>query len=121
MATDAVAGPDVTAFERIGAPNVPSPPYNQLDLQIAGLRAELMVAEEQLRRTEDMLRRLHPRPTRSSRSTGGRTGAADPREADPASTAPVQWAIRHHNVHRRPAPTAVMHSASRALVRDYLD
>jgi hypothetical protein len=57
MATDAGAGPDVTAFERIGAPNVPYPPYNQLDMQIAGLRAQLMVAEEQLRRTEDMLRR----------------------------------------------------------------
>jgi len=57
MATDAGAGPDVTAFERIGAPNVPYPPYNQLDTQIAGLRAQLMVAEEQLRRTGDMLRR----------------------------------------------------------------
>ena len=57
MATDAGAGPDVTAFERIGAPNVPYPPCNQLDMQIAGLRAQLMVAEEQLRRTEDMLRR----------------------------------------------------------------
>jgi hypothetical protein len=80
MATDAVAGPDVTAFERIGAPNVPSPPYNQLDLQIAGLRAELMVAEEQLRRTEDMLRRLHPRPHevepkhRRSHRSGGSKG-----------------------------------------------
>jgi hypothetical protein len=36
---------------------VPYPPYNQLDTQIAGLRAQLMVAEEQLRRTEGMLRR----------------------------------------------------------------
>jgi hypothetical protein len=57
MATDAGAGPDVTAFERIGVPNVPYPPYNQLDMQIVGLRAQLMLAEEQLRRTEDMLRR----------------------------------------------------------------
>ena len=81
MATDAVAGPDVTAFERIGAPDVPSPPYNQLDLQIADLRAELMVAEEQLRRTEDMLRRLHPRPHevepkhRRSHRSGGSKGS----------------------------------------------
>jgi hypothetical protein len=66
MATDASAGPDVTAFERIGAPNVPYPPYNQLDMQIAGLRAQLMVAEEQLRRTEDMLRR-----TRGTGAEGG--------------------------------------------------
>jgi hypothetical protein len=79
MATDAGAGPDVTPFERIGAPNVPYPPYNQLDVQIAGLRAELMVAEEQLRRTEDMLRRVRPRPhevepehRRSHRSGGSK-------------------------------------------------
>jgi hypothetical protein len=57
MASDAGAGPDVTAFERIGAPSVPYPPYNQLDTQIAGLRAQLLVAEEQLQRTEGMLRR----------------------------------------------------------------
>lgn len=38
-----------------GAPNAPYPPYIQLDMQIAGLRAQLMVAEEQLRRTEDIL------------------------------------------------------------------
>jgi hypothetical protein len=31
--------------------------HNQLDTQIAGLRAQLMVAEEELRRPEDMLRR----------------------------------------------------------------
>ena len=114
MATDAGAGPDVTAFERIGAPNVP--PYNQLDAQIAGLRAQLMVAEEQLRRTEGMLRRadenlarqhpdkVSPGPTRSSRSTGGRarrpprrrTGAADPKSKWTTTSAPTvdKWVVR---------------------------
>lgn len=37
---------------------------NQLDTQIAGLRAQLMVAEEQLRRTEDMLRRAEEKLAR---------------------------------------------------------
>jgi hypothetical protein len=76
MATDAGAGPDVTAFEPIGVPNVPYPPYNQLDAQIAGLRAQLMVAEEQLRRTEGMLRRADENLGR--RRSGG--GADDDEE-----------------------------------------
>ena len=81
MATDAGAGPDVTAFERIGVPNVPYPPYNQLDAQIAGLRAQLMVAEEQLRRTEGMLRRADENLGRR-RSGGGADDDEEKRRLD---------------------------------------
>jgi hypothetical protein len=77
MATDASAGPDVTAFERIGAPNVPYPPYNQLDMQIAGLRAQLMVAEEQLRRTRTCSGGRGEREPRAGRGSGsGRAATA---------------------------------------------
>ncbi len=70
----------MTTAAATGAPNVPYPPYNQLDMQIAGLRAQLMVAEEQLRRTEDMLRR---RIDNLARPHPGKVSAWRPHEVEP--------------------------------------